>query len=86
MGEEGEFWRAVKENARRKQEAYERKISPVLEALIKHPECKEVGNQWRIGGEWDFWWTGTVRNIKTGERISIYKLAQKFLPSKYWKK
>lgn len=78
MGDEGEYWRDIKEHFRRKQNKYEKRISPLMNKLRNHPDCKSVGNQWRIGGEWDFWHTGTVRNIKTGENISVQELCKKF--------
>jgi hypothetical protein len=79
MGDEGDIWREVKEYRRQQQDKYEKTISPVINKLIVHPECKDVGDHWRIGGVWDFWWTGTVRNIRTGENISIKELARQYL-------
>jgi hypothetical protein len=73
MGDEGEYWRARKDWERRRKIKYENKISPVLDKLINHRECKEVGDHYRIR-DWDFWHTGTVYNPKTKERISIYSL------------
>lgn len=67
----GEYWRDVKQHFRKKQERYEQKISDDYSWLIARSIKK--GNQHRIG-DWDFWWTGTVRNYKTGENISIKQL------------
>ena len=78
MTEMGDFFRELKKRKRKQQEKYERKISSFLNELIKHPMCKRFGDHWRIDEVWDFWYTGTVRNIKTGENISIYLLAQKY--------
>ena len=78
MGEVGEYWRDVKTHYRKKQNRYENKITPLINELIEHPECNKVGDHWRIDGVWDFWWTGTVRNIKTGDNMGIQELAKKF--------
>ena len=78
MSEMGDFYRELKKRKRKQQEKYEQQISPILHELINHPMCKRVGDHWRIDGIWDFWYTGTVRNIKTGDNISIYTLAKKY--------
>lgn len=67
----GEYWRDVKQHYRKKQKEYEDKISNDYSYLCSI--AKDVGDHHRIG-DWDFWWTGTVRNIKTGENISIKQL------------
>lgn len=71
MGDLGDYWRDVKDHYRQKQKKYEDKISDDYSWLVKRSVQK--GNQHRIG-EWDFWWTGTVRNYKTGRNISIKQL------------
>ncbi len=73
-----EYWNDIKDYYKDKQNKYEEKISPTLSKLYHHPECKEVGDHYRIGGVWDFWHTGTVRNIKTGQNISINQLVKMF--------
>lgn len=74
MSDTSEYWNDVKEYFREKQNRYETKISGVYGDLVSHPECREVGDHYRLSGIWDFWHTGTVRNIKTGENIDIKKL------------
>lgn len=68
MGDEGEFWRDVKEAIRKEKAEYEEKISSDYEYLVQRAQT--VGDHHRIG-EWDFWWTGTVRNYKTGKKKSF---------------
>ena len=77
MGDAGDYWRESKEHNKRQQRKYQKKISGVLSDLISI--SKVVGDHWRIGGVWDFWYTGTTRNIKTGDSIDIHTLAKKFL-------
>lgn len=79
MGDEGEFWHAVKEDQRRYKEKYETLIEPMISSLTNHPKCKYVGDHYRIDEVWDFWWTGTVRNIKTGKNIDIKKLFKMYI-------
>lgn len=83
MGDEGEYWNDHKDYERKQKAKYEKSIGSILTKLIRHVECKEIGDHWRIGGVWDFWHTGTVRHIKTGESISIIELADKFKNSAY---
>lgn len=71
MGDMGDYWRDVKEHYRQKQNKYEHKIASDYNYLCGI--SKKVGDHNRIG-IWDFWHTGTVRNIKTGEVISISEL------------
>lgn len=77
MGELTEYWKDVKEYYRQKQKAKESSLKDIFSFLTNHPECKTVGNQFRIR-DWDFWHTGTVRNIKTGHIINVIQL-QKIL-------
>jgi len=69
----GDYWRDVKAHFKGKQDTYEKRIAVELATLRERAE--KVGNHHRIG-VWDFWHTGTVMNIKTGERISVQKLLQ----------
>lgn len=78
MGEVGEYWRDVKSHYRRKQKKYENTISPMYEALINHPDCKEIGDHWRIG-RWDFWRTGTVKDFRTNEHSNIKALYEEVI-------
>lgn len=77
MSEMGEYWNDVKSHFKNKKEIYQSKIHDSYDFLRKHKDCEEVGDHHRIFGEWDFWWTGTVRNIKTGEQITYKKLIEK---------
>jgi hypothetical protein len=71
MGDMGEYWRDVKDHYRKKQKKYENKIYSTYAYLCSVSSL--VGDHHRYG-EWDFWHTGTVRNIKTGKRISMEQL------------
>lgn len=73
----GEYWRDVKEHYREKQKRYEQKISGVYQKLCNHPLHRKAGDHHRID-VWDFWYTGTVRNYKTGENISLQELLNKY--------
>ena len=75
MAQLAEYWRDVKDHSRKAKNAREEKYKETLLFLSQHHECKEVGNQRRIR-DWDFWHTGKVRNIKTGEQITLLKLKQ----------
>lgn len=77
MGDMGDFWRDVKDHYKRKQARYEKKIAPMVNELIAHPDCKQVGDHWRLG-RWDFWWTGTVKDYRTNEHTSIQKLYKEY--------
>ena len=78
MSDGADYWRDVKAHFKRKQNRYEKKISSRLSELIAHPNCKKVGDHWRID-EWDFWYTGTVMNPRTKEYSSIPELTKKYL-------
>ncbi len=69
----GEFWRDVKEAQRQEKEEYESRISGDYNFLVKNSQ--RVGDHHRFE-EWDFWWTGTVRNYKTGKRIHFSQLVK----------
>lgn len=72
MGDEGEYWNDHKEYEQKVKARYEKKIAPMLSKIIQ--KSVSVGDHWRFNGVWDFWHTGTVRNIKTGEDITINEL------------
>lgn len=82
MGDEGDIWREHKEYMRQKKEKYQESISGLFTALVNHPLCIEVGDHHRLDGQWDFWYTGTVFNIKTKRNTSITKLSKMYLIEK----
>jgi hypothetical protein len=73
MGDEGDFWHAVREHKRKEKEEYESSISGVYRELCNHPLTREVGDHHRLD-MWDFWYTGTVMNIKTKQYTSLKNL------------
>jgi hypothetical protein len=77
MSDTAEYWQDVKSFFNKKKKRYEKKINNTYIELINHPLCKQVGDQHRIDC-WDFWWTGTVRNYKTGEQITLKQLLEKY--------
>lgn len=75
MSEMSEYWRDVKAHFDGKKRKYQEKISNDYNELCNI--AKEVGDHHRIG-DWDFWYTGTVINIKTKERITLKELKNKY--------
>ena len=73
MSDGADYWRDVKAHFRNKKNKHTDKISPLRNKLTAHPDCKVVGDHWRIG-KWDFWYTGTVMNPRTKEYSTLERL------------
>lgn len=77
MGELGDDWRDVRYMRLREKNKRIKELAPIYEELCRHPLARRTGTQHRIE-TWDFWFTGTVYNYKTRERISLEALHAKY--------
>lgn len=77
MGELGDDWREIKRQRREKKNARVDRIGSRYQELIAHPLTKKVGEQHRIES-WDFWYSGTAYNYKTGAHSSVEELHKKY--------
>ena len=79
MGDLGDYWRDVKAHYRnrttnRPLSKKQKEVRDCYARLIARATV--AGDHHRIG-TWDFWFTGTVRNYKTGEYLSLTELEKR---------